>query len=91
MVQWGRDPAGDSPATAEFQAYQYSIPKRGGIIISSGCTHVLLVKSSHRSQWYFPKGKINELESDTACAAREVRACSPCTKDAARGRGVRVV
>jgi 8-oxo-dGTP pyrophosphatase MutT (NUDIX family) len=47
----------------------------GGVIYRQsrrGDTEVLLVHRPHRKDWTFPKGKLEEGETDEACALREV-------------------
>ncbi len=42
------------------------------MLLSPDLSHVLLTRSAKYAQWYFPKGKINQGESDFDCAIREV-------------------
>ncbi|GFE52997.1 NUDIX family protein [Babesia ovis] len=55
-----------------WQQYNRSIPLRGGILINETCDKVLMVQSYTSKHWTFPRGKIDEEELDTACAAREI-------------------
>lgn len=57
----------------DWRQYKLSVPTYGAIILSEDLKHVLLVQSFWaKSSWGFPKGKINETESPTNCAIREV-------------------
>jgi 8-oxo-dGTP diphosphatase len=47
----------------------------GGVIRRRGIapkTEVLLIHRPHRGDWTFPKGKVDDGETDEACALREV-------------------
>lgn len=57
-----------------FMAYKSSVPVCGAILLNEALDKVLLVKGwAKRASWTFPKGKINQEESDLNCAIREVR------------------
>lgn len=52
---------------------QTNVPVCGAIILNERLDKILLVKGwSARASWTFPKGKINQNESDANCAIREV-------------------
>jgi mRNA-decapping enzyme subunit 2 len=51
--------------------YQHSIPVCGCIIVNKSMNKLLLVRNWKGTSWTFPKGKINEGESEAACAIRE--------------------
>jgi mRNA-decapping enzyme subunit 2 len=55
-----------------YEAYKSHIPVRGAIILNSNMDKVLLVTNFNGRAYSFPKGKINEEETDEACAIREV-------------------
>eukprot|EP01102_Stenamoeba_stenopodia_P009479 TRINITY_DN2796_c0_g4_i1.p1 TRINITY_DN2796_c0_g4~~TRINITY_DN2796_c0_g4_i1.p1 ORF type:complete len:356 (-),score=78.99 TRINITY_DN2796_c0_g4_i1:1050-2117(-) len=58
---------------ANFKKYKFRVPVFGAIILNPSLDKCLLVKGWHsRSSWGFPKGKINKLEPEIDCAAREV-------------------
>mmetsp|Transcript_22608 Transcript_22608/g.22362 ORF Transcript_22608/g.22362 Transcript_22608/m.22362 type:complete len:184 (-) Transcript_22608:145-696(-) len=56
-----------------YEDYKAQIPVRGGILLNSQMDKVLLVTNYNCRVFGFPKGKINEEESDEACALREVK------------------
>lgn len=55
----------------EFKDYMGSIPVYGVILLNSSMTSVLLIRPWKKRHWVFPKGKINEGETEMQCAARE--------------------
>lgn len=55
----------------EFKDYMGSIPVYGVILLNSSMTSVLLIRPWKKRHWVFPKGKINEGETELQCAARE--------------------
>ena len=55
-----------------YESYKSHIPVRGAIILNANMDKVLLVTNFNGRAYSFPKGKINEEESDEACAIREV-------------------
>uniref|UniRef100_A0AC34F963 Nudix hydrolase domain-containing protein n=1 Tax=Panagrolaimus sp. ES5 TaxID=591445 RepID=A0AC34F963_9BILA len=59
----------------DFVDYKKSIPVKGAILLDKSLNYVLLVQGYYASKgsWGFPKGKVNEDESDVDCAIREVR------------------
>ncbi|KAL7750502.1 mRNA-decapping enzyme subunit 2 [Sorochytrium milnesiophthora] len=60
-------------AFADFMTYKIRVPVCGGIILNDAMTKVLLVKGwSARSNWSFPRGKINKDEPELQCGVREV-------------------
>eukprot|EP00940_MAST-03C_sp_MAST-3C-sp2_P002987 g2987.t1 len=56
-----------------FAKYRKSVPAFGAILMNSKRTKVVLAESWKHHVWGFPKGKINEGESDTLGAVREVK------------------
>ena len=57
----------------KFNAYKQGVPTRGAIILDPGMEHCLLLRGyKSNGTWGFPKGKVNENESDLDCAVREV-------------------
>eukprot|EP01053_Blabericola_migrator_P008785 Blabericola_migrator_1__8784@NODE_462_length_8278_cov_282_498843_g361_i0_p1_GENE_NODE_462_length_8278_cov_282_498843_g361_i0NODE_462_length_8278_cov_282_498843_g361_i0_p1_ORF_typecomplete_len877_score121_40NUDIX/PF00293_28/5_7e16DCP2/PF05026_13/3_3e15_NODE_462_length_8278_cov_282_498843_g361_i051687798 len=56
----------------DWVEYCRTIPLRGAIILNPGWTKVLLVQGWKGGRWTFPRGKVDEQESDDVCAAREV-------------------
>ncbi|KAL7304317.1 hypothetical protein TKK_0003117 [Trichogramma kaykai] len=56
----------------KWRFYKQNVPTFGAIIMNKSLTKVLLVQSQYASSWGFPKGKINEDETTSDCAAREV-------------------
>lgn len=62
-----------------WQKYKNEVPTRGAILLNPSRDKVLLVKGWKSSaSWGFPKGKIDEHESDRDCAVREV-SCRLCS------------
>ncbi|KAK9319890.1 Dcp2, box A domain-containing protein [Lipomyces orientalis] len=60
-------------AFADFLQYKTRVPVRGVIILNKKMDKCILVKGWKTSaNWGFPKGKINQGESDEDCAVREV-------------------
>ncbi|KAI3648478.1 hypothetical protein MP228_006332 [Amoeboaphelidium protococcarum] len=58
---------------SRFVAYKMNVPVCGAILLNESSDKVLLVKGwGSRGNWTFPKGKINQNESDVDCAVREV-------------------
>ena len=55
-----------------FREYLHSIPAYGAIMFNEDLSKVLLVRGYNGQAYGFPKGKINEAESETQCAKREV-------------------
>ena len=57
----------------DFVAYKTTVPVRGAIMLNDAMDEVVLVKGWKSSaSWSFPRGKLNEEESDLTCALREV-------------------
>lgn len=56
-----------------YEDYKSLIPVRGGILLNFDMDKVLLVTNYNCRMFGFPKGKINENESDEACALREIK------------------
>ena len=56
---------------SNFWKYLGSVPVCGGAILSECLTQVLLVRSWQSQHWGFPKGKINQGETELDCAIRE--------------------
>lgn len=56
----------------QYDSYKRNIPVRGGILLNRTLDKVLLVSNFAMKNYGFPKGKINECETDEECAAREV-------------------
>jgi len=56
-----------------FTKYRKSVPAFGAILLNPKRTKVVLVESWKHHVWGFPKGKINEGESDSLGAVREVK------------------
>ena len=58
---------------SKFVMYKFSVPCAGAILLNPDMDKVILVKGmAKNSSWGFPKGKINDGEKMTTCAAREV-------------------
>lgn len=58
---------------AEFLKYKVRVPVCGAIIIDETLSNVLLVRGYKRdASWSWPKGKINQDESEPDCALREL-------------------
>lgn len=55
-----------------FLQYLGKIPRFGAIVLNSKCDKALVVLSWNKKNWDFPKGKVNEAESHSDCAIREV-------------------
>lgn len=56
----------------EYRKYKLSIPVCGCIILNYKKDKFILVKNKGSNSWTFPRGKINENESEIDCAIREV-------------------
>lgn len=57
----------------QWRSYKSNVPTYGAILLDSTLNYVLLIQGFYaRSSWGFPKGKLNECEEPTVCAAREV-------------------
>ncbi|KAJ2994279.1 mRNA-decapping enzyme subunit 2 [Globomyces sp. JEL0801] len=60
-------------AFSTFMDYKVRVPVCGAILLNSELNKVLMVRGWKASAgWGFPKGKINQDESETSCAIREV-------------------
>lgn len=57
---------------ADFKTYQRQVPVVGAILLNTARTKLLLVCNWKGTSWSFPRGKVNEGESDMECARREV-------------------
>ncbi|OEH76312.1 mRNA decapping protein [Cyclospora cayetanensis] len=57
----------------EWQVYCRQIPLRGAIILNQDLTKCLLITGWRGNRWQFPRGKMDEGETDASCASREVR------------------
>lgn len=56
----------------DWVLYCKTIPLRGAIILNSALSKCLLVQGWKGNRWTFPRGKVDEEESDETCAIREV-------------------
>lgn len=57
----------------KFQEYKHKVTVCGAILYNQDQTKVLLISSSNtEDHWTFPKGKINQGETEVDCAVREV-------------------
>ncbi|GLC34441.1 hypothetical protein PLESTB_000728500 [Pleodorina starrii] len=57
----------------DYRRYKQSIPVYGAILLDAAMEQVLLVRGNKSSMgWGFPRGKVNEGESESDCAIREV-------------------
>lgn len=56
----------------DFRQYKSGIPVFGCIILNPKMNKVALVCDYNSKSWMFPRGKVNEGESDMSCAIREV-------------------
>ncbi|KAI8068489.1 Dcp2, box A domain-containing protein [Gongronella butleri] len=56
----------------DFMKYKKCIPVCGAIIINEAKNKCLMVLDWNRTNWGFPKGKINQDEEKHDCAVREV-------------------
>lgn len=54
-----------------FRDYQSSIPVVGCILLNSKLDQCVLVRNWKGTSWTFPRGKINQGETDDECAVRE--------------------
>mmetsp|Transcript_32187 Transcript_32187/g.63865 ORF Transcript_32187/g.63865 Transcript_32187/m.63865 type:complete len:533 (+) Transcript_32187:46-1644(+) len=57
----------------DFRNYKSKIPVYGCIMLNPPMTKAVLVCDYNGKSWTFPRGKINENESEFACALREVQ------------------
>ncbi|CAD6208547.1 GSCOCG00010542001-RA-CDS [Cotesia congregata] len=57
----------------QWREYKQSVPTFGAIVLNEDMSKVLLVQNYwSKNSWGFPKGKVNEDEDPSHCAAREV-------------------
>lgn len=56
----------------EFSRYRRMVPTYGAVLLNKEMTKLILVTSYKHSSKSFPKGKINEGETEVQCAIREV-------------------
>ncbi|CAI5720598.1 hypothetical protein KXD40_002201 [Peronospora effusa] len=56
----------------DFKTYQRQVPVVGCILLNTKRTKLVLVRNWKGTSWTFPRGKVNEGESDLECARREV-------------------
>ena len=56
---------------SDFYKYKSCVPVYGVIILNKTLDKVVLVRSFRGIKWGFPKGKINQNESEVSCAVRE--------------------
>jgi mRNA-decapping enzyme subunit 2 len=57
---------------SEFSQYKSKIPVCGCILLNPDMSKMVLVKDWNGNSWTFPRGKINENETELDCAIREV-------------------
>ena len=57
---------------SKFKIYKKKIPKIGAILLNATYTKVLIVSNLENTYFVFPRGKINEGETELECAIREV-------------------
>jgi mRNA-decapping enzyme subunit 2 len=57
----------------DFKTYQRQVPVVGCILMNPSRTKLLLVRNWKGTSWSFPRGKVNQGETDTECARREVQ------------------
>ncbi|KIP11937.1 hypothetical protein PHLGIDRAFT_62774 [Phlebiopsis gigantea 11061_1 CR5-6] len=70
LSHWGNE---HEQTFQSFMAYKTRVPVCGAIMLNETWDKCLLVKGwKATSAWSFPKGKINEQEPRSRCAAREV-------------------
>ena len=50
-----------------------AVPRLGAIILTKKLDKVLLVESYDYRDWSFPKGKLDEGETEIECAIREIK------------------
>lgn len=62
---------GISDIYSSFKQYINSIPVCGSILLNSTYTHTVLVQSYYAQTWGFPRGKLDENETDIQCCIRE--------------------
>ncbi|RLN44365.1 hypothetical protein BBJ28_00012631 [Nothophytophthora sp. Chile5] len=56
----------------DFKTYQRQVPVVGGILLNPSRNKLLLVCNWKGTSWTFPRGKVNEGETDMECARREI-------------------
>lgn len=57
---------------ADFANYKAEIPACGCIMVNPSMTKIVLVRTYDGKNWTFPRGKLNEGETELECAIREV-------------------
>lgn len=58
---------------SNWRLFKHAVPTNGAIILDPSRKNVLLVQGFwSKASWGFPKGKVNENESEASCARREV-------------------
>jgi mRNA-decapping enzyme subunit 2 len=58
---------------SQYRKHTRTIPVCGCIILSPDMKYCLAVRSWSKNIWNYPKGKINQGETDVECAIREVK------------------
>lgn len=72
-IYTSKGPKSLGTAYSQFMEYKTRVPVCGAILLSEDWTRCVLVKGWGKSaSWTFPKGKINQHESQRDCAVREV-------------------
>jgi len=56
----------------EWRSYCTRVPLRGAVLLNASLDKCLMVKPWKGDKWTFPRGKINQDESEDDCAVREV-------------------
>jgi mRNA-decapping enzyme subunit 2 len=56
----------------KYQMYMSKVPVYGAILLNQNMDKCLMVRSYRGKTWMFPRGKVNEGESDALAAIREV-------------------
>jgi len=58
---------------SKFSQYKSQVPTMGAVLLDEHMQHCLLVRGVRKqATWGFPKGKVDQGESDSKCAVREV-------------------
>ncbi|KAH0485654.1 MAG: hypothetical protein KVP17_000782 [Porospora cf. gigantea B] len=55
-----------------WQCYNRHIPRRGAILLNKQLNKVIMVRQWGSQHWMFPRGKIEQGETDRECAVREI-------------------
>merc|ERR1719163_2196365 len=56
----------------DWREYCKKVPRKGAVLLNERLDKCLMVQPWKGDKWMYPRGKINEDESEAECAVREV-------------------